>query len=76
MIIYDGGNLKVAEYISSKKNPPVLCRLGVNDLYPHASSYQSLLVKCGLDVSGIEESILKTIGERNYRTIYNRRTSL
>ena len=28
-------------------------RIGINDFYPHASSYKTILKNCGLDVDGL-----------------------
>lgn len=51
----------VAEYISSLDNAPRLLRLGIQDLFPHAGSYQYLLEQCGLSVEHIKGSILSLL---------------
>lgn len=51
----------VAEYISGLKGSPSLLRLGVNDYYPHAGGYKTLLKENGLDTYAIENSIIKNM---------------
>lgn len=47
----------VAEYLSSLNSSPKLLRLGINDIFPHAGSYQYLLGQCGLTVEQIKNKI-------------------
>lgn len=47
----------VAEYLSSLNSSPKLLRLGINDIFPHAGSYQYLLEQCGLTVEQIKNKI-------------------
>lgn len=47
----------VSEYLSGKTGTPALLRLGVDNRYPHANSYQQLLKESGLDVAGIVNSV-------------------
>ena len=49
----------VSEYVSGIAGAPVVMRLGVRDLYPHAGAYKTLLKESGLDSDGIEESIIR-----------------
>ena len=51
----------VAEYLSSVGNAPKMLRLGVQDIFPHAGSYQYLLEQCGLDVENIKETIIRAL---------------
>lgn len=51
----------VAEYVSSLDNAPKVLRLGINDMFPHAGSYQYLLEQCGLTVEQIQNRIKCTI---------------
>ena len=51
----------VADYISSIGGAPKLLRIGINDLFPHAGSYQYLLEQCGLDVETIKNKIINNI---------------
>ena len=53
----------VSEYLSEKSGYPPLLRLGVNDYYPHAGSYVSLMKENGLDTDSIIESIKKKYEE-------------
>lgn len=48
----------VAEFISSLSNAPKLLRLGINDMFPHAGSYNYLLEQCGLTVEQIKNNII------------------
>lgn len=52
----------VAEYVASVGNAPKMLRLGVNDIFPHAGSYNYLLEQCGLDVEIIKNKIINSIG--------------
>ena len=54
----------VAEFLSEHKNSPKLCRIGVNDVYPHAGSYKFLMKENGLDSEGIFSTVMK-----NYREV-------
>lgn len=47
----------VVEYVSALANRPKVLRLGINDIFPHAGSYQYLLEQCGLSVEQIEKQI-------------------
>ena len=49
----------LAEYISDKKESPQLLRIGIEDIFYHAGSYDFLLNKAGLT----EKSIYKRIRE-------------
>lgn len=51
----------VAEYVSSLDNAPKVLRLGINDMFPHAGSYQYLLEQCGLTAEQIQNRIKCTI---------------
>ena len=51
----------VAEYVASVGNAPRMLRLGVNDIFPHAGSYNYLLEQCGLDVETIKNKIINSI---------------
>lgn len=51
----------VAEYVSSLDSTPKLLRLGINDIFPHAGSYQYLLEQCGLTVEQITKQIIEII---------------
>lgn len=51
----------VSEYVASLGNAPKVLRLGVNDIFPHAGSYNYLLEQCGLDVKSIIDKIINTI---------------
>ncbi len=53
----------VAEYLVSINHTPKMIRLGVQDLFPHAGSYQYLLQQCGLDVESIKKSIIDNINK-------------
>jgi transketolase len=61
--VYGGLGSAVAEYLVDKSNAPKLCRIGVNDRYPHAGSYQTLLRECGLDAENIEKTIVEQYKE-------------
>lgn len=50
----------VCEYLSAVKGAPPVLRIGVDDFYPHAGGYKTLLHECGLD----SESIAQHIEER------------
>lgn len=43
----------VAEHLATLGNAPKMIRIGVQDKFPHAGSYQFLLQQCGLDVQSI-----------------------
>lgn len=51
----------VAEHLASLGNTPKLVRFGINDIFPHAGSYQYLLQQCGLDVENIKNVIINNI---------------
>lgn len=51
----------VSEYVASVGNAPKLLRLGINDIFPHAGSYNYLLEQCGLDVESIKNIIINSI---------------
>ncbi len=53
----------VAEYLSGLKKVPPLMRIGVNDLYPHAGGYKTLLRENGLDAESIENVIVNRLKE-------------
>ena len=48
----------VAEYVASVGHAPQMIRLGINDIFPHAGSYNYLLEQCGLDVESIKNVII------------------
>lgn len=48
----------VAEHLASIGNTPQMIRFGINDIFPHAGSYQFLLKQCGLDVDSIKNKII------------------
>lgn len=51
----------VADYVSSMGGAPKLLRIGINDIFPHAGSYQYLLEQCGLDVETIKNKIINSL---------------
>ena len=51
----------VAEHLSGLNEAPRLVRCGINDIFPHAGSYQYLLEQCGLTVEQIKNEIIKNI---------------
>ena len=51
----------VAEYVSGLNGAPKLVRIGINDFFPHAGSYNYLLEQCGLDVESIKNRIISNI---------------
>ena len=51
----------VADQVSSIGGVPKLLRIGVNDIFPHAGSYQYLLEQCGLDIDTIKDTIIKNL---------------
>lgn len=51
----------VAEYLATVGTSPKLVRFGINDMFPHAGSYQFLLQQCGLDVESIKNKIINSI---------------
>ena len=51
----------VAEHLAYLGNAPKMLRFGVQDIFPHAGSYQYLLQQCGLDVESIKKSIIDNI---------------
>lgn len=53
----------VAEYMSGLLKHPPLYRLGINDYYPHAAPYETLVEQSGLSLIQIRESILKKYQE-------------
>lgn len=61
--VYGGLGSAVAEYLACKSNAPKLYRIGVNDRYPHAGSYQALLRECGLNAENIEKTIVEQYKE-------------
>jgi len=48
----------VAELVSSLDYSPKLLRIGINDFFPHAGSYQYLLEQCGLTVNQIKNQTI------------------
>ena len=61
--IYGGLGGAVAEFLSEQEHAPRLCRIGVNDIYPRAGSYEFLMKENGLDSDGIFKTIIKIIRE-------------
>lgn len=53
----------VAEYMIQKKIRPRQLLIGIQDFYPHASDYETVLKKCGLTAEQIAEKIINEIGE-------------
>lgn len=53
----------VAEYVSSLGHAPKLLRIGIQDMFPHAGSYQYLLEQCGLSVPQISNLIISSIAK-------------
>ena len=51
----------VAEYVASISNAPRVLRLGINDMFPHAGSYNYLLEQCGLSVEKITKDIINNV---------------
>lgn len=51
----------VVEYVSSLENSPMVLRLGIHDIFPHAGSYQYLLDQCGLNVEQIKNGIIESL---------------
>lgn len=51
----------VADYMSSIGGVPKLLRIGINDIFPHAGSYQYLLEQSGLDVETIKNKIINSL---------------
>lgn len=51
----------VAEYVSGINGVPKLVRIGINDIFPHAGSYQYLLEQCGLDIESIKKKIISNL---------------
>ena len=51
----------VAEYVASVGHAPQMIRLGINDVFPHAGSYNYLLEQCGLDVESIKNVIINSM---------------
>ena len=51
----------VAEYVASVGHAPQMIRLGINDIFPHAGSYNYLLEQCGLDVESIKNVIINSM---------------
>lgn len=51
----------VAEQLAAMGDTPMMIRLGVQDLFPHAGSYTYLLQQCGLDVESIKKVIINNI---------------
>lgn len=49
----------VAEYMAPKKKKPRQLLIGIEDVFPHAGSYEYLLKQCGLTIDQIEEKVLK-----------------
>lgn len=47
----------VAEHLASLGGAPKMLRLGVQDSFPHAGSYNHLLNICGISINGIMEHI-------------------
>lgn len=48
----------VAEYVATQEDMPRMLILGINDIFPHAGSYDYLLKQCGLDEESIVGKIL------------------
>ena len=53
----------VAEYVSFLGHAPKLLRIGIQDMFPHAGSYQYLLEQCGLSVPQISNLIISSIAK-------------
>lgn len=53
----------VAEVLASKKNTPPQLILGVDDVYPHAASYETLMEKSGLTSEHIFKQIIEFLKE-------------
>ena len=51
----------VAEHLAYLGNAPKMLRFGVQDIFPHAGSYQYLLQQCGLDVENIKNEIITAL---------------
>ncbi len=51
----------VAEYVASIGCAFKMIRLGINDVFPHAGSYNYLLEQCGLDTESIKSKIINLI---------------
>ncbi len=51
----------IAEYVSSLDKAPKVLRIGINDLFPHAGSYNYLLEQCGLTVEQIKNQIIYSL---------------
>lgn len=51
----------VADYVSSLGEAPKLVRMGINDMFPHAGSYNYLLEQCGLSIEQIKNRIIESI---------------
>lgn len=51
----------VAEFLANKKDKPPQLLLGIQDVFPHAGSYEYLLRECGLTPEQITESILESL---------------
>jgi len=51
----------VAEYKATKKNTPVQLTIGIEDFFPHAADYTTLLVRCGLTASQLAQRISEAL---------------
>lgn len=51
----------VCEYVSEADGFPRVMRLGVQDLFPHAGSYQYLMEQCGISPEKIASSIIQRL---------------
>lgn len=51
----------VAEHLAAVGGAPKMLRLGIQDTFPHAGSYNYLLDQCGISVNGIIEQIKNQI---------------
>lgn len=62
--VIGGLSSAVAEYMMKKDKKPKQIMFGIEDFYPHASSYESALEQCGLVEDKIVKKILNEIGMR------------
>ena len=60
--VHGGLGSAVSEWMSGEGQMPKLIRLGVQDVFPHAGSYEYLLQQCGLTAEQIQSAIVSTIG--------------
>jgi len=61
--LYGGLGSAIAEYVSSLDNTPIVLRMGIHDMFPHAGSYSYLLEQCGLTAAQIKERIINTLNK-------------